>query len=74
MVDTLALGASAERRGGSSPLSRTKENGQAQLGLFLWHVNVAWFPTRMTRQRMAWIFVERVGAHMLALNSVISLP
>ena len=27
MVDTLALGASAERRGGSSPLSRTKENG-----------------------------------------------
>ena len=25
MVDTLALGASAERRGGSSPLSRTKE-------------------------------------------------
>ena len=26
MVDTLALGASAVRCGGSSPLSRTKEN------------------------------------------------
>ncbi len=29
MVDTLALGASAVRRGGSSPLSRTKKNDPA---------------------------------------------
>ena len=28
MVDTLALGASAERRGGSSPLIRTKLGSQ----------------------------------------------
>ena len=30
MVDTLALGASAARRGGSSPLSRTKIEHQAK--------------------------------------------
>ena len=35
MVDTLALGASAARRGGSSPLSRTKTKRPANAGLFI---------------------------------------
>ena len=34
MVDTLALGASAARRGGSSPLSGTKEKRPACWSLF----------------------------------------
>ena len=39
LVDTLALGASAFGRGGSSPLSRTKVKDLFTTGLLLWSVN-----------------------------------
>lgn len=40
LVDTLALGASASGREGSSPFSRTKENIRLHVGYFLWYLQL----------------------------------
>ena len=42
LVDTLALGASAARREGSSPFIRTKVKDQAIPGLLLWWSFTNW--------------------------------
>gem|GEM_PF-4155116 len=52
MVDTLVLGASAERHGGSSPLSRTKQSAGLIVRFFVWFAEISWqllaqIPTRL---------------------------